>query len=113
MKTLIQFLPFTQGFEFRPLITQHLFDQDDYHIDRARLHLRNAATNGPTVHPQVRTMLERYQQGKTPDSSTGALWQSYQHSHLVAKQEEMGEGNGDFGLTKHLCSYFKGIFTMV
>jgi hypothetical protein len=29
--------------------------------------------------------------GKTPDSSTTALWQSYQQSHLVAKQEELSK----------------------
>jgi hypothetical protein len=27
--------------------------------------------------------------GKTPDLSTRALWQSYQQSHLVAKQDEL------------------------
>jgi hypothetical protein len=27
--------------------------------------------------------------GKTPDLSIRALWQSYQQSHLVAKQEEL------------------------
>jgi hypothetical protein len=26
------------------------------------------------------------------------LWKSYQQSHLVAKQEEPGEGNDEFGL---------------
>jgi hypothetical protein len=29
--------------------------------------------------------------GKTPDLSIRALWQSYQQSHLVAKQEELGK----------------------
>jgi hypothetical protein len=28
-------------------------------------------------------------QGKTPDSSTRAVWQSYQQSYLVARQEEL------------------------
>jgi hypothetical protein len=32
--------------------------------------------------------------GETPDSSTRALWQS----HLVAKQEDLCEGNYEFGL---------------
>jgi hypothetical protein len=31
-------------------------------------------------------------------------------SHLVAKQEEVGEWNDEFGLAKYLCSYFEGIF---
>jgi hypothetical protein len=35
-----------------------------------------------------RTMVEWYWQGK-PDSSTKALWKSYQQGHLVANQEEM------------------------
>jgi hypothetical protein len=34
-------------------------------------------------------------------------------SHLVSKQDELGEVNGDeFGLTKYLFSYLKGIFNM-
>jgi hypothetical protein len=32
--------------------------------------------------------VEWYQQRKTPDSSTRALWKFY-HSHLAAKQEEL------------------------
>jgi hypothetical protein len=32
-------------------------------------------------------------------------------SHLVGKQEEFGEGNDEFGLTKFLCSYFEGSLT--
>jgi hypothetical protein len=31
--------------------------------------------------------------GETPDSSTRVLWQSYQQSHLVANQDNLGEGN--------------------
>jgi hypothetical protein len=30
-----------------------------------------------------------YQKGKTPDSSTRALWEFYQRSHLVANQDEL------------------------
>jgi hypothetical protein len=30
------------------------------------------------------------------ESSTRALWQSYQQSHLAANQEELGEGNDEF-----------------
>jgi hypothetical protein len=33
-------------------------------------------------------------------------------SHLVAKQEELGEGSNEFGLTKYLCSYFEGTLNM-
>jgi hypothetical protein len=29
--------------------------------------------------------------GKIPDSSTKALWQSYQQGHLVEKQDKRGE----------------------
>jgi hypothetical protein len=38
-----------------------------------------------------------YRQGKIPDLSTRALWQSYQQRHLVANQEEVGKGNNEFG----------------
>jgi hypothetical protein len=31
-----------------------------------------------------------------PDSSTRALWQFYQQSHLVVKEEEHGKGNVEF-----------------
>jgi hypothetical protein len=44
------------------------------------------------------TMVEWYRQGKTPDSYTRAFWQSYLQSHLVASQEELGEGNYTFSL---------------
>jgi hypothetical protein len=32
-----------------------------------------------------------YQQRKTPDYSTRALWQFYQQSHLEAREEEMAK----------------------
>jgi hypothetical protein len=51
--------------------------------------------------------------GKTPDSSTRALWQSYQQSQLVSKQEELDERNDEFGLTKYVCLYFEGILNML
>jgi hypothetical protein len=35
--------------------------------------------------------------GKT-DSSIRALWQSYQQINPIAKQEQLGEGNDEFGL---------------
>jgi hypothetical protein len=33
--------------------------------------------------------MEQYRHRRTPDSLTGALWQFYQHCHLVAKHEEL------------------------
>jgi hypothetical protein len=64
-------------------------DGDDY-VDGVRLCLWTVATNGPVVHPPHdirvrarRTMVEWSRQRKT-DSSTRAVWQSYQWSHLVA-----------------------------
>jgi hypothetical protein len=39
-----------------------------------------------------------YQQGRIPDLSTRAVLQLYQQSHLVAKQEELEEGNDEFSL---------------
>jgi hypothetical protein len=59
-----------------------------------------------------RIMVEWYQQGETPDSATRALCQSYEQSHLVAKQEKLGKGNYEFGLMEYLCSCFKGIFNI-
>jgi len=67
-------------------------DDDDEHVDGVRLCLWTAATNGPTVHYPGdiwawRTMVEWWcRQRKTPDSSTRALWQSYQQRHLVASR---------------------------
>jgi hypothetical protein len=55
-------------------------------------------------------MVQWYRQGKTPNSSTRALWQSCQQSNLVARKEDLVEGNDKFGLTKYLCSYFEVIF---
>jgi hypothetical protein len=70
---------------------------DDNHVDVVRPCLWTATTNGLIVHSRDdvwvwRAMVERRRQEKTPDSSTRALCQSYEHSH-----EELGEGNG-FGL---------------
>jgi hypothetical protein len=39
-----------------------------------------------------------YRQKETSDSPTTALWQSYQHSQLVAYQEEHMEENYKFSL---------------
>jgi hypothetical protein len=35
-------------------------------------------------------------QEKIPNSSSTVLWQSYRHSHVVAKREKFGDGN-EFG----------------
>jgi hypothetical protein len=72
-------------------------DDDDHHyhhVDEVRLRLWTAATSGPIIPPPGdiwvwRTVVKWYRQGKTPDSSTRALWKSCQHSHLVEKQEEL------------------------
>jgi hypothetical protein len=40
------------------------------------------------------------------DLSTRALWQSYQQIHLVADQEELGEGNDEFGLVHTSKCFF-------
>jgi hypothetical protein len=45
--------------------------------------------------------------GKTPDSSTRALWKSYKQSSS-SKAGGTGERNYKFGLMKYLCLYFKG-----
>jgi hypothetical protein len=68
----------------------------DDHIDGVKLRLWTAAVDGAIVHPpgniQVwRTMVEWYRQKETPDSSTRALWQSYQQSHLLAKHKELAK----------------------
>jgi hypothetical protein len=36
-------------------------------------------------------MVELYQQGKAPDSSTRALWQACQQSRLLAKQVKLAK----------------------
>jgi hypothetical protein len=55
--------------------------------------------------------VKRYRQGKTPDSSTRALRQSYKQSNLVAKQEELAKENDEFCLTKYLFHTSKGSIT--
>jgi hypothetical protein len=49
---------------------------------------------------------------KTPDSSSRALWQSYQQSSS-SKAGGTGEGNYEFCLAKYVCSYLEGLFNMV
>jgi hypothetical protein len=64
---------------------------------RVRLHLWTAATSRPLVYLPGdiwawRTMVEWCWQKKTPDSSTRALWQSYQDSCLVASRRNLVKG---------------------
>jgi hypothetical protein len=72
----------------------NVVDDNDHGM---RLRLWTAATNGHIVHPRRgmwawRTMVT-ISTVKTPDSSTAALWETYQQSHLVANQEEFGLRN--------------------
>jgi hypothetical protein len=84
-----------------------------------RRHLWTATTNGPIVHSQFdiyiwawRTMVEWYRQVKTTVSSTrGILWHSYGQSHPLAKQEDLGEINGEFGFQISFVYTWKVIFT--
>jgi hypothetical protein len=78
------------------LVRSSMPSHDDDHIDEVRLRLWIAATNGHIIHSPdyiwaSRTMVKWYLQKKTPDSSTRALWKSYQQSYLVVNQEEFGE----------------------
>jgi hypothetical protein len=90
-------------------------DDDHHHVDGERLHLWTAAINGPIVHSPGdiwawRSTVKWYRQGKTPDSSTRGLRQSYKQSNLVAKQEELAKEN-EFCLTKYLFHTSKGSIT--
>jgi hypothetical protein len=54
------------------------------------------ATNGPIVHASGDKLYKHgdpwwNDRGKASDSSTTAIWQSYQQSHLVAKQEDLAK----------------------
>jgi hypothetical protein len=62
------------------------------------------------IRPQ-RTMVEWHQQEKTPDSSIRVLW--YYQQLSCSKAGGIVKGNYEFGLTKYLCSYLKGIFNML
>jgi hypothetical protein len=54
-------------------------------------------------------MVELCRQRKTPDSSTRALWKSYQHSHLVAS---MSNGRREWWIWScQVCFIFASIFT--
>jgi hypothetical protein len=58
-----------------------------------------------------RSMAEWYRQGTTPDSSTRALWQSYEQSSST-KASQTGEENDAFWLRTCLCSYFEDFFNI-
>jgi len=49
--------------------------------------------------------------GETPDSSTRALWKSYQQSHLVAKQEELAKEMMNLALRSIFVHTSKGSLT--
>jgi hypothetical protein len=72
-------------------------------------------TNKPIVHPPGdtwawRNMVEwQCWQGKT-DSSTRALWKSYQQRHLIANRKN-GQKKWEFNLAKYFCSFLQVIFT--
>jgi hypothetical protein len=90
-------------------------DDDDGHVDGMRLRLWTAVTNGPIVHLPSdtwswRTTVECYRQEKTSDSSTRSLWQSYQQSHLLAKQVKLAKTMMTC-LAKYLSHTSKGSLT--
>jgi hypothetical protein len=91
---------------YRRLMWQQYYQYYDDHVNGIRLHLRTVATNRSTVHPQViyehREPWWNTDKGtKTPDSHAIALWQSYQHGHQVAKQEELAKEMINFSLMKY------------
>jgi hypothetical protein len=49
-------------------------------------------------------------QGKTPDSSTRALWKSYQQRHLIASRRNR-QKKWEFNRAKYFCSFLQVIFT--
>jgi hypothetical protein len=49
-----------------------------------------------SIYEHEEPSVKLYQQGRIPDLSTRAVLQLYQQSHLVAKQEELG--NDEFSL---------------
>jgi hypothetical protein len=62
------------------------------------LHLWTAATNWRFVHPprcymSMENHGEAISTGENRFVNHSALWQFYQQSHLVANQEDLGEGN--------------------
>jgi hypothetical protein len=68
--------------------------------------------NGTSVRLRVIHEHGGHRQENTLDSSTRVVWQSHQQNGLVAKEEELGEGNDEFGLKMYLCPFFEGIMNM-
>jgi hypothetical protein len=92
---------------------------DDDHVEGVRRCLSTAATIGPIVQPQGdiwawRTMVEYYRQGESPDSSTRALWKSYEQNHIAENQEELAKVviNSGFEIYTSICSNFEVVFYM-
>jgi hypothetical protein len=83
------------------------YHEDDHALMRARQRLWT--TNGSIVHPLgdvgARINMVECREGTT-DSSTRALWQSYQQS-FSSKAGGIGARNDEFGRTKFLCSHFE------
>jgi hypothetical protein len=101
-----------QAHDFTVLIRMVLLD--DNHVDRVRLRLWTAATDRPIVHPlgdiwTWRTMVEWYQQVKTPDLSIRVLWQSYQQLSSC-KPGGTWQRKWQIWPSKYLYPYFKVIF---
>jgi hypothetical protein len=46
---------------------------------------------------------------ETPDSSTRALWQSFQHGNIIVQQEGLAKEMMNFSFP---LSYFEGFFNM-
>jgi hypothetical protein len=82
------------------------------HANGVRLHLWTASTSGPIVYHSGDiwvwiAMVGWCQQGKTPDLLSG----NSTSSHLVAKQEDHGEGNAEFYL-QSISFILIGFFNM-
>jgi hypothetical protein len=101
---------------FTVIVASIHLDFNDDRVEGIRMCLWTAATNGPIVHPPSWYMsMENHDgmlsAGESPDSSSRALWQSYQQNHLVAKQEYTWQRKWWIWPSTHLCSYFEVIFT--
>jgi hypothetical protein len=99
--------------DYKQFISQ--YDDNDDHVDKVRLRLWTAATNGPIVYPpgdmwEWKTMVEWCRQRKTPDSSTRALWQAFQQSYLVATRRN-GRRGWWIWLCEVFCSYLQVFIT--
>jgi hypothetical protein len=63
---------------------------DDDRVDGVRLCLSTADSDGPTVYSLCGMSVENHggMTGKTLNSSTKGLWQTYQQNHIIAKQDK-------------------------